>query len=338
MKEKLIWLDIVRVISTFAVIILHVSAPILYKYGEISQDIWNTGNFYDGMVRFCVPAFFMLSGALLLSKDYELEHFLKKRFWRIIPPLIFWSLVYIIYDYVIIGENHFTLIDGIKIVIRNIFYGSQYHLWFVYALLGLYLFIPIIRKWVKNSTSKEILYFLIIWFITIIYSIPYFKTYLPHIPLINFSGYIGYLVLGYYLSNLTIRHKFVPVIITIIGMGITIYGTYYLTHKKNAFSGYFYNYLSPNVLLSSVGVFLILKQIEIKNNTIKKLILFFSSQSFGIYLVHVLILTLLSKFGINWIFTNPIISIPITSLICFSLSSLTIYLIRKIKFGNYISG
>lgn len=80
MKDKLFWLDNIRAVSTIAVVILHVAAPILYKYGEITEENWNIGNFYDGMVRFCVPVFFMLSGALLLSKDYELSYFLKKDF------------------------------------------------------------------------------------------------------------------------------------------------------------------------------------------------------------------------------------------------------------------
>lgn len=338
MKEKLIWLDSVRVISTIAVIILHVSAPILYQYGKISEESWHIGNFYDGMVRFCVPVFFMLSGALLLSKDYKLSYFLQKRFWRIIPPLIFWSLIYIFYDYILVGEKYFTLIEFIKMVIRNLFYGSKFHLWFVYTLLGLYLFIPILRKWIKNSSNNEILYFLIIWFATIIYSLPYFKAYLPNIPLTNFSGYIGYLVLGYYLSNLTLRNKYIPIIFIIIGIGITIYGTHYLTQQENKFSSYFYGYLTPNVLLSSIGVFLIFKNFSINNKGIKKVILFLSNQSFGIYLVHILILTLLNKIGINWKFANPIISIPIISAICILISSLTIYLLRKIKYGNYISG
>ncbi|WP_158839960.1 acyltransferase [Polaribacter sp. L3A8] len=338
MKEKIIWLDSLRVISTFAVILLHVSGLILYEYGRVTEEIWNIGNFYDGMVRFCVPVFFMLSGALLLSKDYELSYFFKKRFWRIIPPLIFWSLIYIFYDYVLVGEKSFSPISFIKMVIRNIFYGSQGHLWFVYTLLGLYLFIPILRKWIKNSSKNEILYFLIIWFATIIYSIPYLKTYLPNIPLTNFSGYIGYLVLGYFLSNLTIKNKYIPVLFIIIGTTITIWGTHYLTHKNNKFSEYLYEYLTPNVLISSIGVFLFFKNLIIKNKIIKNLILFLSNQSFGIYLVHILILILLNKIGINWKFSNPLISIPVTSIICFFISSLTIYLLRKIKYGNYISG
>jgi len=338
MKKKLIWPDSLRVISTIAVIILHVSAPILYEYGKISEESWHIGNFYDGMVRFCVPVFFMLSGALLLGKDYDLSSFLKKRFWRIIPPLIFWSLIYIFYDYILVGEKYFTLIEFIKMVIKNLFYGSKFHLWFIYTLLGLYLFIPILRKWIKNSGNKEIVYFLIIWVLTIIYSIPHFNIYLPKVPLTNFTGYIGYFVLGYFLSNLTIKNKYVPIMFILIGMSITIYGTYYLTLKNNEYSEYFYGYLTPNVLLSSMGIFLLFKNFVIKNKRIRKVILFFSKHSFGIYLVHVFILALLNSVGINWKLTDTIISIPITAVICFLLSSLIIYLLRKVRYGTYISG
>ncbi len=204
--------------------------------------------------------------------------------------------------------------------------------------LFIYLFIPILRKWIKNSSKNEILYFLIIWFATIIYSIPYFKTYLPNIPLTNFSGYIGYLVLGYYLSNLTIGNKYIPITFIITGTGITIFGTYYLTHKHNEFSHFFYDYLRPNVLLSSIGIFLFFKKYEIKNKKFKKLILFLSNHSFGIYLIHILTLKFLSKIGINWQFTNPIISIPIITIACIVISSLIIFLLRKVKYGSYISG
>ncbi len=141
MKEKLIWLNNLRVISTIAVIVIHISFPITNHYGKTSEIIWNIGNLYNSISRFCVPIFFMISGALLLKQDYKLSYFLKKRFWRIIPPLIFWSLIYIFCDYFLVGEKSFTLIESIKLVIAKIFHISQFHLWFVYTLLGLYLFI-----------------------------------------------------------------------------------------------------------------------------------------------------------------------------------------------------
>ena len=338
MKERAIWFDVVRAISTISVIVLHVAAPILHEYGKVPEAIWNIGNFYDGTVRFCVPVFFMLSGALLLSKDYELGYFLKNRFWRIIPPLIFWSLIYIVYDHVLVGEEELTYTGFFEIMGKGLLSGSQVHLWFVYTLLGLYLFIPILRKWIRASNNHEVLYFIILWVGTIIYSLPYFSTYLPDIPLTNFAGYIGYLVLGYYLSNMTIGQKYIPILLIVVGVGTTIYGTHYLAHVNNEFHGFFYGYLTPNVLLSAMGVFLVLKDLEIKSSRIRQVFLFLSDHSFGIYLVHILILNLLGLIGINWQFANPIISIPVTSAACLVTSSLTIYLLRKVKYASYISG
>ena len=338
MKESIDWIARLRTTATFAVIILHVSALILDKYGEVSEEIWLIGNFYDSSVRFCVPIFFMLSGALLLDRDYKLSIFFKKRFFRIIPPLIFWSLVYIFYGVFVVSESNIVLFDLLKKIIRNLLNGSKYHLWFVYTLLGLYLFVPILRKWIKHATKTDIHYFLIIWLATTVYSIPYFKMYLPDIYLVNFSGYIGYLVLGYYLAKKEIKNKFVPLACILIGIGITFFGTYYLTKINGVFSSDFYGYLSLNVILSATGVFLLFKNLKIKNQNIEKAFSFFSKHSFGIYLVHVLVLILLNNIGINWKFMNPIVSIPVTAGICFLLSGLIIYLLRKIKYVEYISG
>ena len=140
MNKKSIWLDTVRVFATFAVILLHVSAPILYKYGEVPNTIWNIGNFYDSIVRSSVPLFFMISGALLLRIDYSLFDFLKKRFVRIIPPFIFWSLVYIIVDTFILGDQAYSIFEIFKLIAVNLIIGSKFHLWFIYTLLGIYLF------------------------------------------------------------------------------------------------------------------------------------------------------------------------------------------------------
>jgi len=115
---------------------------------------------------------------------------------------------------------------------------------------------------------------------------------------------MGFLVLGYYLSNLTIRKKYIPITFIVIGALITMYGTYYLTQKNDEFSVYFYKYLTPNVILSSIGVFLLFKDLNITNKRIRKMISFLSNLSFGVYLVHILILALLTKVEIDWTFTQ----------------------------------
>jgi len=338
LKKNEPWFENLRAIATVLVILLHVSAGILYTYGSSSTHVWWTGNIFDGLSRFCVPFFFMLSGALLLRKDYELIEYLKKRFTRIVPPLVFWSLAYIIYDHVLFGSEHLSPYHLIKTTISDLLNGSQFHLWFVYTLLGLYLIVPILRKWIKHATQKEILYFLIIWSITIIATNPYLQAFIPSVNLVNFSGYLGYMVLGYYLSNLKIEKITIPLALTIAGALITIIGTAIESGTRGEFYGYYYGYLSTNVVLYSIGAFLLLKRIKFKNGLVKKSISFINEHSYGIYLIHILILLILKRFEIDWSIVHPIISVPVITLFCVLVSGVTIYLLRNIKYLKYFSG
>ena len=98
--NTIVWIDNLRILATISVIFLHVSSPLLYNF-EGKEDLnWWTGNIYDGTVRFCVPVFVMLTGSLMLSKDYDLNDFLKIKLMRIIIPFLFWSVIYILYGLV----------------------------------------------------------------------------------------------------------------------------------------------------------------------------------------------------------------------------------------------
>ena len=91
-------INYIRAIATIAVIFLHVSSDVLYEFKSIPIRVWWIGNIYDSLVRVSVPLFFMISGALLLSKDYLINDFIGNRVKKIIPPFVFWSIVYIFYN------------------------------------------------------------------------------------------------------------------------------------------------------------------------------------------------------------------------------------------------
>ena len=87
------WLDYLRVIALFGVIIGHVAADFYRGYGEVGMADWWLSNMVNASVRFVVPVYVMVSGALLLGRSYSMEDFYKKRALRLIPPLLFWNLV-----------------------------------------------------------------------------------------------------------------------------------------------------------------------------------------------------------------------------------------------------
>ncbi|MGM9477887.1 acyltransferase [Pedobacter sp. GSP4] len=336
-NERVLWADYLRVLGTVSVIFLHIAANTASQYGNISTVFWWVGNVYDSSVRFCVPIFVMLTGALLLNEEVEISGFLRRRVIRVVLPLFFWSLVYIL-----------NSLNGVEMsamaLIRNIYTsmarGSAYHLWYVYMIIGIYLFIPIIGKWVRNCSEKEMLYFLCIWLLTLFLNQPFIHKFKINIDLTYFSGYLGYLILGYYLSKKTFKHeirvKCIAVFLIIIGIGITAVGTYLVSKYKGEMNGAFYSYLTPNVLLIAVGVFVSFKTSNFTGQNY--IIKFINKYSYGIYLVHILVLFFMPRLGLDEILVNPIYAIPLKTIVCLFVSGVIVYIVNKLPYGKYISG
>ncbi len=321
-----------RILATFSVIIIHISGPIVVKFGKISNFEWNVANFYDSISRYAVPIFFMISGSLLLSRTFEIKDFLKNRLGKIIPPFLFWSLFYSLFNRYILNYESFEITK----VVKDVFYGSEYHLWFVFTLIGLYLITPIFQKWIQIGKENDIKYFLIIWIITLFITIPGVVIYFPKINLTYFSGFLGYFVLGFYLINYLKIAKWISYLLIFIGVVITFFGTYYFTNKNMVFYDYFYEYLSINALLVAVGVFSLFNRIKNVNQKIKPILLKISDCCFGIYLIHPLVIVVFSRIGVFNFLIHPIIDILIASIACFCVCLFSVFIIKKIKFGRLI--
>ena len=62
------YFDLIRLFSSFGVILIHVSAQKWYSTFP-GQYKWEVLNFYHSISRWSVPEFFMISGALFLNKS-----------------------------------------------------------------------------------------------------------------------------------------------------------------------------------------------------------------------------------------------------------------------------
>ena len=89
-------------------------------------------NVYDSLVRFAVPIFVMISGALFLQRDIPTKIIYTKYILKLSVAYIFWSLIYSLYY----GGN----------LSRHVinFINSTFHLWFIPMIIGLYIAYPII--------------------------------------------------------------------------------------------------------------------------------------------------------------------------------------------------
>jgi surface polysaccharide O-acyltransferase-like enzyme len=341
--QQLDWVNNLRIIAMFFVVILHTTSPMLMAYGKEPVNYWLIADFYNALSRFGVPVFVMITGALLLHREYELGDFLKRRLWRIIPPFLFWSLVYVAYSWY---NEDITFTDNLWgntiIVLHQLHYGASYHLWYVYMLIGLYFIIPILSKFVRNASEKEILYFLILWFVVMCINQPYLLHYNPQIDLHYITGYIGYLVLGHYLAFKKLPDWCNSIwfwLLFLVVLVIIVAGTYFASTHYKTLSIIFYDPISPTIVWLSAAAFMVGRLGGVKlSPKAKKVRDFVGSYTFGIYLSHALILDVLGDdLNIDYKICSPIIIIPLIALFVYLSALLVVYIISKIPFGKWVA-
>lgn len=346
-KDDILWVADLRVLATIMVIALHVAAIPVLEYKQLLADgqiyKWHIGNIFNSISRFSVPVFVMLSGALLIPQEIGLFIFLKRRLKRIIFPFVFWSSVYTLLN-LYLKMSHQVSID-FSIVLStygtDLLEGASVHLWYVYMIMALYLFIPIIAAWLRKATDTELFFFLMVWSLSVLVNQFNVFSLNPYLDPTYFGGYIGYLVLGYFLSERVRSTTFnlaIAIVCFFVGFLITVFGTSLSSKLSGDFCPNWYEFLSANVAIMSGGIFLIVKQLRVKFPGFKTIRAIVTKHGFGIYLVHVLVLHLLDLFGINYRFLNPVLAIPITTLLCMVISTFIIIIMAHLPLGKYISG
>ena len=95
---RIYYLEVLRVVSALAVVALHLSS--MNWYGYIGSFNWIVFTIIVGVMRFGVPVFFMISGALFLREDKEIviKRMYTKYIFRMLVFLIFWAFIYQLYQ------------------------------------------------------------------------------------------------------------------------------------------------------------------------------------------------------------------------------------------------
>lgn len=351
--NQLNWVNSLRLIALLSVIVLHTAAIPLGNWGKISHEQWLAGNFYNALTRFAVPVFVMITGALLLGRDDELFNFLRKRLLRVVTPFLFWSLIYVAYSFYNDElTNTHNWWGNTRQVLHQLKYGASYHLWYVYMLIGLYLIIPVLNKFIRHASKKEVQYFLIVWLVAMLITQPYLQRFNPQVDIRYFTGYIGYLVLGYYLYRL-VDLRISPwlcgltFISSVAGMAI---GTAALYQHYNGISTLLYEPLSPSVLILSASMFLWAMNWQVQIPARLAAIRDFTGKySYGVYLAHALVLLFMQDWGgltydydnlkgLDYQLFNPWFSIPCTALVALVIALLLVWLLSKVPvIGKYIA-
>lgn len=351
MKKKYYYIDFLRIFSMFAVVFLHTASDILRT--EYNTALWHFSNALTSLFGVSVPIFFMISGAMLLSNDksVSIKDLYKIRLKKIVLPFLFWSLFAVVY-FLITEYFYYNNFNLSALKYRLVHFLSEpvtIHLWFMYALIPVYIILPFLKILIDNINKKQTIYLFWLWFIFSILTTTA-QNILPERLKILFSfnysfnlnivgGYIGFFMLGYYLHNIDfkIKRKYL-ILFIILDVLIISFGTYILYILKNGYFENFKTYLGIFTASLSVAAFLLFKDIFKDKESFKftKLINKVSETSFGVYLIHNLVINF---FNLNY-FIQPeqgIIFLLLRFIMVYLISFLVIYILNLIKPLSFVA-
>lgn len=340
-QGRIPWLDGIRIFACLLVVFSH-SAD---SYVETPN-----GAYFVSVTRACVPLFVMISGALLLPMRGTTEAFLRRRFFRLVVPFFAWGVLLALLPvpgvepawaptgnvlHRMMEAGHLNLAAYNVIMLPFNFTNSNIHFWFLYVIVGLYLFIPVISPWIRQVSTRGLLLFLSIWGFTL--CLPYLQHFPGH-PLFPelhgecdwnsrsmtyyFGGYLGYLVLGHLMTRLPKMdpRKALPLSAGLFAVGwfATYSGFVWTVAHKTCGKDleFFIEFLSPNVALMTLAVFIGARAL-LSGGWGAAVMEQISVLSFGVFLIHYWVLLWVRDWmlvkvlpGLDAVVGIPLIAIP----------------------------
>lgn len=336
-KIRLVWVDVLRLAAMLMVIAGH-SVDI---YNATPQDdpmngFW--GAFIGSLMRPSVPLFAMMTGLLLLPIGESAGAFYRRRIPRVLFPMLFWSVIYYLIPWFtgVIGLDKSVISvlfpfefapsqewgDAVSNIamIPLTFNGYTTHMWYLYMLIGLYLFMPFFSAWVEKNDHTLIRTYIILWGCSLM--LPYLAQLLsPNLfgvcawnqfgTFHYFAGFTGYLLLGHLLGkgNPLPSRKIVAVGVMLYFAGYVVTYTGFTTimaqysyEQAPDLIEMFWQFCSPNVVLMAIGLFLIAQRVKIRSERWQRVLQSTTRCSFGAYLMHYIfigpVIILLSPLGL----------------------------------------
>ena len=150
--------DLLRILSAFAVVVIHVSTGFL-KFNDIKAPVNCSLSIiiFNTLSRFAVPCFFMISGAFILAdeRNVDYKYFYQKSIKNIGITGFVFCVLYVFYDIFKLITSVFFLhkhdmdyfLKKIFDIVKNMATGEPYfHLWYLFSLIGLYIAAPFVIR------------------------------------------------------------------------------------------------------------------------------------------------------------------------------------------------
>ena len=153
-RSRRLDIAVLRIVAMVEVIAIHVSPPTLALVPR-GGPTWWTAEVLNLATRSCVPAFVMVSGALLLRPGLTetAGDFYRRRLTRVLIPLLVWYSVYAVFDKVVLHARRDSF-EVLSLVLTGRTYTALYFFWII---LGLYVVTPPLRVLLERARPRQLL-------------------------------------------------------------------------------------------------------------------------------------------------------------------------------------
>jgi surface polysaccharide O-acyltransferase-like enzyme len=351
--ERLTWLDLLRIVASLLIVMLNITTNQLRAMPPEAPG-WQAVNFYLGLSRAATPLFTMMSGVLFLGlgKQRSLKQLFQGPLKKIVMIYFFWSFLYAIFA--MLTQPALSTLSVIPTLLRLTLQSSD-HMWFLPILISLYLISPFLQLILDQSDKAVVKYGVALMVVGLLgHTLSMGWDFLPLAePLQTFVAKfpIGHLMLfaGYFLLGNVIRRYFKPNQLTTwllylalpVGVLLNASLTHFASQQAGVTALTFSTPLSLMTFMVAVPIFWLFQnnvsQISFSTRT-KEMLASIARQTLGVYLIHPMVLFGLDKFlhftPLSFI---PIISVPVLTLLAFSLSALIIYGLKRLPFLCWIA-
>ena len=300
-KQRLIHLDLLRLLAIYLVIFNH-TGNIGYMLFEnrVDSPFYFIYMIASVFCKIAVPLFFMISGALLLSKEETYRQLFLKRILRIVVILL---LISVPYYYWLKRSYGISILSFLTYIYGN---SASTSLWYLYSYLGFLLMLPFLRKMVKTMQHKDFIY-LFIGYIIMVGVLPSLESYFLNgnttihedfQPILFMSQSVFYALMGHYFEHFFNSEKVktrigsIGVCLSLVVLLITCIMTHFLVVtngiKNDGNSEVFFNYF---IAVPTVTTYYYVKRFarRIINPKMQSIITIMGSAVFGVYLIEKII-------------------------------------------------
>lgn len=338
-RSRVTYVDIARLAAAFAVVLLHTAGLRLSLCEpESGKFFWAAA--FDCFARWSVPLFIMISGMLFLGREVDIKKLWTKNIFRLVTAFIFWSYLYNLYTARAAGGGAEIFLTALKKMP-----GGAMHLWFIFVILGLYVVTPFISRMTKNMTKREAEYFLLVnllvTFLPNTINYEPLTQYIGRFEIFYAAGYAGFFVAGWYIHNFDHSPLFRRISYTaaVLAYILMVFLTVFLSRAEGTLWEGFMSFKGVLSYAMAFGAMMFFKYAfgrrEYKKRTASNLA-HWSKYTFGVYLVHEMIISLLSGRGFVLLENQPYLGIPLEAAAVFALSFLISAVIDLTPLSKYI--